>query len=593
MWCDERLNAGEHFQISETIRNGRWMALALALLFTAACLALRGHVPTSFLLAWMGLFLIECIVKMLVSFRFIQASIEDQKRGVWRRAIWAGSIYSGAVYGLASLVLIMPLPQDTLAVLFTVYGGIIILMCVLTTQYLPTAWLATFPLFVPLPVALGLSLELSSMALGALMLFVGYLTITLTRSYSDTVRRLVNATRHNQELLDELELQIKETTKSHELATQAVIDKSRFIALASHDLRQPLHALGMFQSSIRRKCLTPDTRMLFDAADQSIDALNEQFMSLLDVSRLDAGVIDPDREDLGLDSLLNVIAGEFQQLADRQGIELKISDTPAVVHSDSLLLSRILRNLISNACKNTSRGAVEVLIEDRSPDRIEVCVIDSGCGMPAEELQRVFSEFYQLGSLQPNSQSGVGLGLAIVHRLCNLLDIDIDVQSHPGEGSRFTLRIPSGDPARLIIEDDEDELLDIDGHHVLILDNDVAVLDGMRSAIEDWGCTVTAISSLDDGLRSLQTGNNTSPDLLLCDYHLSPEVTGVVAIRSLRQAIDIQVPAIIITGDSSAELLLAIDHQPMTLLHKPVPPLTLRTAIGRALSARPTPCSLS
>jgi len=247
------------------------MAPALGALFIAACIALRNHVAWGFLIGWMCLFALECVVKMLVANRFLASTESNQRNGIWRRVIWAGSMYSGIVYGLCSMVLILPLPQETLSALFTVYGGIIILMCSISTLYLPSAWLITFPLFIPLPLALSLNGDFSAMALGALMIFVGYLTVLLTRSYSSTVNRLVNTTSENLALLEELETQMEVINRNHDLAQKAVVDKSRFVALASHDLRQPLHALGMFQSSLRRKCINADNQMLFDAADQSIN----------------------------------------------------------------------------------------------------------------------------------------------------------------------------------------------------------------------------------------------------------------------------------------------------------------------------------
>jgi signal transduction histidine kinase/CheY-like chemotaxis protein len=362
--------------------------------------------------------------------------------------------------------------------------------------------------------------------------------------------------------------------------------KSHLIASASHDLRQPLHALNLFVGRLRDEADPVERSRLVGRIDASVASMNELFESLLDMTKLDAGIMRPSVADLPVQRLLERVETTFGEAAQKKGLELRIVANSGWVASDPILLERILLNLASNAVRYSERGGVVVGCRRRGVMlRIDVC--DSGPGIPEEERRRIFGEFYQLAQPEVQRREGLGLGLAIVDRLCRLLGHRVEVDSVPGRGSRFSVTVPlaARPPAEAEMVAGAPLLAIADparGKRIMVIDDDMLVLDGMRSILHGWGCAVETAVSGDAALARL-AHDGARPDLIISDSRLADGESGIDAIARLRAALGPGVPALVITGDTAPGRLREASAAGFPLLHKPVSPMALRTTLNRLL----------
>ena len=360
--------------------------------------------------------------------------------------------------------------------------------------------------------------------------------------------------------------------------------KSRFIAAASHDLRQPLHALGLFVARLQGRVKAAERSRIVEQIDASVAAMNELFNDLLDMSKLDSGVLTPNISEFPIAQLLERTESTFSATARKKGLSLRIVRNSAWVRSDFILLERILMNLVSNAVSYTARGKVVVGCRLRGR-HLRIDVFDRGPGIPEDEHISIFREFYQLGDPQRERQGGMGLGLAIVDRLCRLLKHEIDLASALGKGSRFSILVPSV-AARAWIVDPKDSVhptpISIGGKLVVVIDDDPLVLDSTGGLLRSWGCQVLTAGSARVALAGLAECNQ-SPDLVISDYQLSDGQTGIEAIEELRKSLNLPIPAFLISGDMAPERMREARMSGYHLLHKPVRPRALRAMLSQFL----------
>jgi signal transduction histidine kinase len=360
--------------------------------------------------------------------------------------------------------------------------------------------------------------------------------------------------------------------------------KSRFIAAASHDLRQPLHALGLFVARLQGRVKAAERSRIVEQIDASVAAMNELFNDLLDMSKLDSGVLTPNISEFPIAQLLERTESTFSATARKKGLSLRIVRNSAWVRSDFILLERILMNLVSNAVSYTARGKVVVGCRLRGR-HLRIDVFDRGPGIPEDEHISIFREFYQLGDPQRERQGGMGLGLAIVDRLCRLLKHEIDLASALGKGSRFSILVPSV-AARAWIVDPKDSVHptpdSIGGKLVVVIDDDPLVLDSTGGLLRSWGCQVLTAGSARVALAGLAECNQ-SPDLVISDYQLSDGQTGIEAIEELRKSLNLPIPAFLISGDMAPERMREARMSGYHLLHKPVRPRALRAMLSQFL----------
>jgi signal transduction histidine kinase len=363
-------------------------------------------------------------------------------------------------------------------------------------------------------------------------------------------------------------------------AEQANAAKTRFLAAASHDLRQPIHALGLLFATLAERVRAPATAPVLEQIDSALDAVDSMLNSLLDISKLDAGVVKPEVAPVSLAGLLRRINDEHQPVARLTGNRLRVRGGDAVVASDAAMLQRILANLVSNALRYTANGCVLVAARRRGA-AVRIEVYDTGPGIPENALEDIFLEFHQLGNPERDRRKGLGLGLAIVKRLADLLDHPVEVRSTVGKGSRFTVTVPlsaAAAPCRAEPAAGGVSGVDLHGRRVLVLDDDVSVLEAMRSLLEGWGCAVVTTASPEEAESAL-SGAERLPDALIVDYRLRQHASGIDTVRRLHALAGSRIPALVITGDTAPDRLREAQESGYPLLHKPVRAVQLRAVL--------------
>jgi two-component system, sensor histidine kinase len=380
----------------------------------------------------------------------------------------------------------------------------------------------------------------------------------------------------NARLFDE----IQDKTRQLEIADKY---KSHFLASASHDLRQPLHALNLFVAQLRGESDPGERARLIERIDAATASMNELFGALLDMSKLEAGILEPNPAEFPVARLLERIETTFADAAREKGIRLCVVPSDVWIRSDFILLERILLNLVSNAVRYTERGGVLVGCRRRG-ERLRIDVCDSGPGIPREQQSDIFREYYQLGSVGSERRRGLGLGLAIVDRLGRLLDHEIELVSRPGRGSRFSVSVPRVAIGRGATEVPLSPAVadPASGKLVVVIDDDALVLDGMGGILRSWGCKVVAAGSEQAALSEI-SAERQRPDLIIADYRLANGMTGIQAIKRLREAVGAPVQAFLISGDTAPERLRHASENGFPLLHKPVAPMRLRAMVNQLL----------
>jgi signal transduction histidine kinase/CheY-like chemotaxis protein len=381
----------------------------------------------------------------------------------------------------------------------------------------------------------------------------------------------------NTRLFDE----IQDKTRQLERADKY---KSHFLASASHDLRQPLYALTLFVAQLHSEADPEERKRLVSRIDSAVASMNELFEALLDMSKLEAGILETHIADFPVQRLLERIETTFSGTATQKKLGFSVVPSSAWTRSDPILFERILMNLASNAVRYTQSGGIVIGCR-RSNGQLRIDVVDSGPGILEEQQEKIFDEYFSLTTGEPDRRGGLGLGLAIVDRLGKLLGLKIELRSRPGAGSRFSILAPLIAKQQAASEDLTAAILPNPtlGKLVLIIDDDPLVLDGMGGLLRSWGCDVMTVESGEAALLAL-AGGKRLPDLLISDYRLT-KGTGIDAIDFLRRELDVNVPAFLISGDTAPERLRDASEKGFPLLHKPVAPMRLRTMLGQMLKS--------
>jgi len=385
------------------------------------------------------------------------------------------------------------------------------------------------------------------------------------------------------------------------IAEKANLEKSNFLAAASHDLRQPLNSMGLFLYALKKRLLQQkedrESSEIIEHIEDSYDSLKKLFDALLEVSRLDSGAIEVDNKVISLELLLRPILEELQEEAKAKNLSFKSQKFVGYVKSDPVLLSRIIRNLINNAIKYTQHGSVEIYFEKRikknelqgeshldkinklSKAQVAIVIKDSGIGIPKKEFCNIFNEYHQLANKSRDRSLGIGLGLSIVKKMSRLLNSTIEMDSEEGKGSTFKIWL---DETASTNDDFEIkgsvETISLQDLKILVVDDEEKILLAMKMLLLRWNCQVETVARYTDTLNIIQ---NFKPDILLCDYRLKGERNGLQVVEKLRERLEPFIPAIIITGDTHPSLLANIARQNCTLLSKPIEPIQLKKQISK------------
>ncbi len=403
----------------------------------------------------------------------------------------------------------------------------------------------------------------------------------LARSNETLERRVRERTAELTNVNEELE-------RARLAADAANLDKTRFIAAASHDILQPLNAARLYASSLVERQLSGKDAGLARNVDASLGAVEEILGALIDISRLDAQRMEPEFTTFPLADLLERLRVEFEPDARSKGLELRVVPTSVWVRSDRLLLRRMLQNLVSNAVKYTREGKVLLGVR-RHGDTVVAQISDTGLGIKAEDQSRIFKEFQRIEA-DAGEARGLGLGLSIVERIGRVLEHDVIVHSERGRGATFAVQLPRA-AARPVIKPKAAALIpgeSIAGCVTLCIDNEPAVLDSMSALLEGWGCHVIRAAGLDEAVSlatSLKQATREGPDVILADYHLD-DCTGLQAIDQIRAAVGWDVPALIITADYTPEVQRQVRDLGFYMLRKPLKTAALRAIITRLAVSR-------
>lgn len=542
---------------------------------------------------WFG-FLLIILLRLKLFLGFRSASVTTPQAWLrWGNLGKVGSLSSGAMWGAVAWLLYSHgnhTQQTGLIVL--IYTYCIAGIPVLSTQ--PKTLLAfTVMCGAPLVARLIMDGDIHSYKLAIMLLLIVALTTVLARTYRQTVERVITLKQQSDSLLAQLRIEKEAADVARRQAEVANRAKTQFFTAASHDLRQPLHAMGLFAEALRQKSHNEEVSQLVNSINSSVDALEGLFSELLDITRIDTGGVEVKPAHFAVADILRKLRLHFEPNAFEKGLALRFRGMHHLVFADPLLVERVLRNLVSNAIRYTDDGTVLVSARKRG-EHILLQVWDTGHGIPLQEQQHIFEEFYQLATNRPSTaeqRKGLGLGLAIVKRLAGLMNAPLTLRSEPGRGTVFSMQVPKGERSALQPPnlDRKGPLgITLEGRLIVVVEDEPAVRGGLEALLKGWGASLASFDSVTSASEwaASSSPEQVKPDLLIVDYRLENGQTGVQAIEALRSRFSSHLPAIVVTGSTmTGHEKEALDHN-FHLLIKPVVPNKLRAMIAFKLGVK-------
>ena len=550
------------------------LAGILAAVFAASTLRHRGE-PISVWI-WAGAYVVLTLSRVLVLARAVLgASRADGQHTRTLRNAWLGLLtVSAAVWG-AGPPLFVSKDLATSGLLTGIWLAAAGLSGPLVAAVRPAIYLWLVPAVAPLLVALALYGSGEASVLAALGSIFLMLLLRLALEQNDALTAGLAARFQNEDLVQQLRAQV-------EVAARANQEKTRFLASAVHDLRQPLHALGLFCAALDRRLADIPERPLIKNMMSSIEALETSFGAMLDISRLDAGIVRAEPQSFPARDLFRRLYQQFGGDAEARDISLRFRAARRLLFSDPQLLERVLANLVQNALRYTRLGGVLVAARRRGAG-VALEVWDTGVGIPAEKIELIFEEFYQIDNPERDRSRGLGMGLAIVRRLCNLLGHSLEVHSNPGRGSVFRVVVAAGsphDPTRPSLEAETRPPRTDVRVTMLLIDDERAIRDATRELLAPLQVEVLTAGTIGEAVE-LARGATAPIDVILSDWRLRGTETGVDAVRAVRKICGEATPAVLVTGDTSAEVLTLAHENGLVVLHKPLQPRELLRLIRR------------
>ncbi len=556
--------------VSLLYRNAYGVMISNVATSSAAFYILQRAVPLNFLLIWLGTIFALTFLRGVIAVRFLSRNRESESIAKWEWLAAAFSWASGLLWGALGWMGFMP--DEPLVFSFT--------MVVLTGLVCGTvpALSAFPPALIGSVLATTIPLAIRSMMFGGEIsgpfLFLVITLVAINFYYCHSTYRMLRETialrLENENLAENL---AKERDRMHS-ANQS---KTRFLAAASHDLRQPIHALSLLVTTLsmlgkRGHVSSGEALNLADRAKSLVGNLSGLLDALLDISKLDAGVVAPDREPVSLQKLFQDFQSEFAMHAQERNLDWRVIDRDILVDSDPMMLKRILSNLLSNAFRYTESGGILLGCRKRG-EFVEIQVWDTGIGIPHSKQNLIFEEFVQLHNPERDRSQGLGLGLAIVQRTAELLGHSVRVVSEAGKGSLFSVTVPAilkplgQNDAKLI------PLAASPSLGIIVVDDESEVLNEITHLLTIAGHRVYAGISVEDAISAHQVSRSETTagvDLIIADYRLRGQMTGIMAIADLTHYLEQEVPAIIVTGDTSPARLKEVAASGIHIVHKPV-----------------------
>lgn len=503
----------------------------------------------------------------------------------WGWRFTFGAAVAGIVWGSAAYVLVDVNRPLALALISACLAGRAT-VSIMTHAYFPPALHAfAVPIFGMLALRYMTLDGDGNAALGVMWIAVlGYVLLFVDRQ-ARAVTTLIRLRYENEQLVSELQRQNAAAEQARVRAEEASRSKSRFFAAANHDLRQPLHSLGLFATALRNGTVDEAGRKLIDQILLCTESLEQLFDNLLDISKLDAGQVEARRENVPVNAILDRLRSTFTVPAEEKGLMLRVRRSKVTLFTDHTLLFRALSNLVSNAIRYTDQGSVLVACRRRGASA-SIEVWDTGIGIPIEQHERIFEEFYQLHNPSRDRKRGLGLGLATVKRVMQLLGHSLRLRSAPGRGSRFIIEVPLSDLNKqpVIAATVEQKVPNlIGGKFIVVIDDEESVRLGMQSLLESWGCKSVTARDAEEALALL---DGRVPDFIVADLRLQGSANGIDAIRVLRSELGETIPAVLISGDTATEQLRIVSAAGLTIMHKPLKAVRLRALLNHEFAKK-------
>lgn len=553
----------------------------------------RDEAQPHILYGWVALFMLVWLGRLLTLLRFKAAAPQEPAEfRRWQLAWNAGTLASGAAWGSVAWLL-YPVGESVhqTSLLLIVYSYCVGAIPLLATQ--SRVFFAFIALcFVPTIARIATLGTPDSLDLAGVLVLTFLMTAVLGRYYRRSFDHVVQLKVDTEQLLEQLSTEkaaAEDAKRAAEVANRA---KTQFFAAASHDLRQPLHALGLFAEALRHRSRDEEVIQLVNSINSSVDALEGLFSELLDITKIDTGGVEVKPQHFSMRELFTRLRLHFEPVAFEKGLELKFRGEQHFAYADPVLVDRILRNLVSNAIRYTEDGGVLVTCRVRGDDLL-VQVWDSGVGIREPEQARVFEEFYQVHTDRPvpaEQRKGLGLGLAIAKRLAQLMDVPLTLRSRYGHGTVFSLRLPMGRALRAPEAPPSRPALGLalDRQLVVVVEDDSAVRDGLEVLLKSWGATVAAFDSVPAAAAwaTQAAAQGQRPDLAIIDYRIDHQSNGIDALLALRERFGPELPAILVTGSTTSALDAEATRHGFHLLIKPVVPNKLRAMIAFKLGLR-------
>ena len=551
------------------------------------------------MLAWLGVAATLWLLRLAHYVRFLkQPDASDITLYWWRRGWCVLVLAQGSMWGVAAwLFWGLGTPYHKLSLILIVYS-----YCLGSVQLLATQW-RIFLAFITLllaPLILRIATDSGQpwhLQLALILALLFGITVLMGRTYGSALGQAISLKTRTDQLAAQLRVEMQAADDARRAAEAANRAKTQFFAAASHDLRQPLHAMGLFAEALRHRSHDPEVASLVNSINESVDALEGLFSELLDITRIDTGGVDVNPAPVGVRDLFGRLRLHFEPVAFEKGLMLSFHGDRHVAQADPVLLERVLRNLVSNAIRYTEDGGVLVSCRPWQGG-LRVQVWDTGIGISESSLPRIFDEFYQAQSsrpLEPHHRKGLGLGLAIVKRLTDLMGSPVAVRSRLGKGTMFSMQVPLGKLPRRVegllpagAAGSKPPLgLTLQGRLILIVEDEAAVREGLVVLLQAWGAQVAAFDTVAAVHTWLADAQAPVPDLLLVDYRLPQGTTGIEALTAVRQRFtQRRLPAIVITGSSLGGHEEEAVTNDFHLLIKPVLPNKLRAMIAFKLGVR-------
>lgn len=566
-------------QLEQLIRTtpGAWL---LSMLGAVICFMQHGGASSKPLLAWFVAFsalaALRCIAALYAI--YIRPSLLLQAR--WVNGWLISTYLHAALWGLLALVLYRPGSAEAEAILHTTLvaiamGGGVRLPGFPKALY---AWLLL--VLGPLVIRDLLSGNTHLLLMALLVILIGVYSLLSGRNQSQALIEIERQRRRNAELLEALKVEHERSETAVKSLEEASIAKTRFFAAANHDLRQPLHAMGLLLHTLPPESLEMPHRETVQRLSHCIDGMSEVVDGLLEMARLDSGQWAPQWTTFDAGAAIQECCKPYEAAARSKGQTFSTDTTVAYVRSDRSLFMRVLSNLVANAIRYTPKGSVAI-IATVTDGQLHVSIEDSGIGIEAEHLPRIFEEFYQAGNPSRDRRQGLGLGLATVKRLSDLLSLSVSVRSSPGVGSVFSLTLPlaSADDATPSSNGTQDVSL-VSVRRVLVIEDDPDSRSALVSLLGSWGCVAQGSASVPGALALVDGGYQ--PDAAVVDFRLPDNSTGADAVRLLRERIAPDFPAVIVTGD--AGIADQLRENGLSVMVKPVRPMQLRAFLSQSFT---------